>query len=162
MRVLKRGSLLLMMGAALGFVLSGCGHLWTPPVPTVIFGPPMIQGERGEIVVSVADLPKGAGALGVTLGGIVYPTAKMADIEVEGVSGYVVLAQDFTGGQGGFVISTISSQGVASGPIAKITFRALEEIAPGELALDEDKISLIDVDNAPVDFDLTQPAYYAR
>ncbi len=161
MRAIRWGRVL-VAGAALVLLLAGCGHLWAPPAPAVIFGPPMVQGERGEIVVSVADLPKGAGALGVALGGITYPAAKMADVEVEGVAGYVVLAREFTGGQGGFVISTISSQGIASGPIAKITFRALGEIAPGEIALDEDKISLIDVDNAPLDFDLAQPAYYAR
>ncbi len=160
MRAIRWGGTTVL--GALAFVLLGCAHLWAPKAPSLIFGPPTVQGERGEMVVSVADLPKGVGALGVTLGGITYPEAKMADIKVEGASGYVVLAQEFASGQGGFIISTISSQGISSGPIAVITFRVLDDITPGEIAFDETKIALIDVDNAPVDFDLSQPIYYAR
>ena len=160
MRAIRWGGTTVL--GALAFVLLGCAHLWAPKAPSLIFGPPTVQGERGEMVVSVADLPKGVGALGVTLGGITYPEAKMADIKVEGASGYVVLAQEFASGQGGFIISTISSQGISSGPIAVITFRALGEIAPGEIAYDGTKIALIDVDNELVDFDLAQPIYYAR
>jgi hypothetical protein len=155
---IRRWGALAMGGAVL--VLAGCAHLWAPPAPTVIFGPPVVQGERGELVVSVADIPQGAGALAVELGGLVYPADKLADLEVEGLNGFVVLAQRFEAGQGGFVLASIS--GIEAGPIARITFRALAPVDPGDFTVDGAKVSLADEHNEPVEFTLSRPAYYAR
>lgn len=149
----------LALGAAV-LVLAGCAHLWAPPTPTVIFGPPVVQGERAEILVSVADIPQGAGALAVEFGGFTYPADKVADPVVEGIDGFVVLAQRFEAGQGGFVLASIS--GIEAGPVARITFRPLAPVAPGDFAVDATKVSLANEHNESVDFELAQPAYYAR
>jgi hypothetical protein len=150
------------LSAAAALSLAGCGWLFSPPPPKLVFGPPVIQGEYGRITVSVVGLPKGMGALGVQFGGFSYPAAKMADVRIKGVNGYLVLAQEFSGGQGGFVVSTISSQGMDTGPVAVIEFRALAPVGAGEIALDETKISMVDVGSSPLDFELAQPVYYAR
>ncbi|HIP98961.1 TPA: hypothetical protein EYH33_00225 [Candidatus Bipolaricaulota bacterium] len=155
---IRRWGALGLGGAVLA--LAGCAHLWAPPSPTVIFAPPVVQGERAEILVSVADVPGGAGALAVEFGGFTYPAHKLADLEVEGIGGFVVLAQRFEAGQGGFVVASIS--GIEAGPVARITFRPLAPLDPADFAVDENRVSLADEHNKLVDFELSQPAYYAR
>lgn len=159
MRAFARRALGLLASGAM-LLLSGCAHLWAPPRPQLIFGPPVIQGEYGEIVVSVAHVPRGMGALAVAYGGISYPAAKMVEVEVEGMNGYTAFAQRFVSGQGGFVISSIS--GLEAGPVARIRFRALAPVSPGEISVDGSAIYMVDGDNKPVDFELSRPAYYAR
>ncbi len=142
--------------------LVGCIRLWAPPAPALIFGPPVVEGEHGKIVVSVADMPQGGvGAIGVEFGGISYPADKMGDFRVKGLNGFEVLAWDFHDGEGGFV--AVSTTAMISGPIAVIEFAAADEVSPAEIGLDDSKIGLASAHNTLIeDFELSRPAYYAR
>lgn len=143
-------------------ILGGCAHLWQPPKPTVIFGPPVVEGDHGRIVVSVANMPKdGVGAIAVEYGGMTYPDGKMGDFKVEGMNGFEALAWDFHDGKGGFVAA--STTATVSGPIAVITFKATGKVTPEEIGIAEDKVSLASAHNTLITgFEVSQPAYYAR
>lgn len=143
--------------------LFGCTHLWQQPLsPTVVFGPPLIEGDVGKIVVSVANIPDGGlGAMAVKLGGFEYPENKMDDITVVGESGFEALAWQFSGGEGGFVLA--SSSGIKAGPVAEIRFRANGKVNPADIHIDPGKISLCSAENTLVPgFEGRVSAYYAR
>ena len=155
--IFKLGLLVALVG-----VLAGCSHLWAPPKPTLIFGPPVVEGDHGKIVVSVADMPQdGVGAIGVAFGGISYPADKMGAFSVKGMNGFEVLAWDFHDGEGGFV--AVSTTAMESGPIAVIEFEAEGAISPAEIGIDAAKISLASAHNTLIEgFEISRPAYYAR
>ena len=158
MRTIFRLGVLVVLAS----VLAGCSHLWAPPKPTLIFGPPVVEGDHGKIVVSVANMPRdGVGAIGVEFGGISYPAAKMGDFRVKGLNGFEVLAWDFHDGEGGFV--AVSTTAMESGPIAVIEFEAEGAISPAEIGIDAAKISLASAHNTLIEgFEISRPAYYAR
>lgn len=151
----------MLFGALLWLV--GCAHLWQPPKPTtVVFGPPLIEGDVGKIVVSVANIPdKGLGAMAVKFGGFEYPADKMEGITVVGESGFEALAWKFSGGKGGFVLA--SSSGIKTGPVAEIRFRANGKVNPAEIHIDPGRISLASAENRLIEgVEVSLPAYYAR
>jgi len=157
------GAATLLFGAL--FWLFGCAHLWQPPnpKPAVIFGPPLIEGDVGKIVVSVAYIPSDEelGAMVVEFGGFKYPAAKMDKITVVGKSGFEALAWKFSNGEGGFVLA--STTGIEAGPVAEIRFRAKGKVSPAEIQIDSTKISLASAQNTLIKgFDVTFPVYYAR
>jgi hypothetical protein len=152
--------LLFLAAGALG--LLGCAHLWQPPRPTVIFGPPVIEGDRGKIVVSVSNIPQdGLGAIAVEFGGLTYPADKMEGFSLEGLNGFEVLAWEFAGGQGGFVAA--STAGLESGSVVAISFKAKEKVDASEIVIDKAKVSLASARNTLIeDFEVSMPSYYAR
>jgi hypothetical protein len=145
--------------------LWGCTNLWAPAppdhIPKLIFGPPVVEGDHGKIVVSVVDMPQdGVGAIAVEFGGIIYPTAKMSDFQVKGVNGLQALAWDFHDGKGGFV--AVSTTAIASGPVAVISFTVTGPVGSG-IVVYAAKISLASAHNTLIQgFKISQPAYYAR
>jgi len=155
--IFRLGVLIAMAG-----VLAGCSHLWAPPKLTLIFGPPVVEGDHGKIVVSVANMSRdGVGAIGVAFGGTSYPAAKMGGFRVKGLNGFEVLAWDFHDGEGGFVAASITA--MESGPIAVIEFEAAGAVSPAEIGIDASKISLTSAHNTLIEgFGVSQPAYYAR
>ena len=147
---------------ALAGVLAGCSHLWAPPKPMLIFGPPVVEGDHGKIVVSVVNMSRdGVGAIAVAFGGISYPADKMGAFSVKGMNGFEVLAWDFHDGEGGFVAA--STTAMESGPIAVIEFEAAGAISLAEIGIDDSKISLASARNTLIeDFEISRPAYYTR
>ena len=151
----------------LAVILGGCAYLWQPPspAPQVIFGSPVMEGDHGKIVVSVANMPQdGVGAIAVKYGGITYPADKMSDFKVEGRNGFKAIAWDFSNGKGGFV--AVSTTAISSGPIAVITFKATRKINSSDIEIAKnitDLISLASAHNTLItDFKVYRPAYYAR
>ena len=74
------------------------------PEPTLLLSPVVINGDRGEILLSVKNMPDGGlASLAVVLGGIEYGTSgKISNVSVEALAGFVVLAEQFDADDGGF------------------------------------------------------------
>lgn len=171
MRASNRRKLVFLLGVGLILVLSACmGHWFTPKqVATLIIGNPQVFGLKGEVIISVANMPQGGLAsiaidnLGITYNNLsIDPTS----ISATGLSGFRVLAQDFTTTPGkGRLVAANAPAGVGSGTILKITFRVTGPGATlGILPADKGKVTLgSDLNTLIANWTLgTGKAYYAK
>lgn len=125
-----------LLGVAACIALTACISQWlAPPVePTLAIGDPVVAGGRGEVLLSVVDMPDGGlAAMAVLPGGMTYAPAKVTNVTLVGLNGFIVLASEFAGGHGRFVIVNPSA-GRAVGPIAKLTFDVSGAVTSGDLA----------------------------
>ena len=149
MRASNRRKLVFLLGVGLILALSACmGHWFTPKqVPTLIIGNPQIFGLKGEVIMSVANMPQGGlASIAIANLGITYNNLSIvpASITATGLNGFRVLAQDFitTPGKGRLVAANAPS-GLGSGTILKITFRVAGPGATfGVLPADKGKVTL--------------------
>jgi hypothetical protein len=112
----------LATGLVLG--LSACMGNWlgTQTKATLIIGDPVVSTGKGQLILSVADMPQeGLASLAVDLGGMTYTAAEVSNVVVTGINGFTVLASQFVGGNGRFVIVNPTS-GTVTGPVAKLEF----------------------------------------
>ena len=109
--------------------LTACMGAWFTPQQkaTLIIGQPVITGNRGEVRISVVNMPDG-GVAGIKLGkvndeAITFSDIDAASIVATGLNGFTVLAQDFTTNAGkGCLLGANASTGITGGKILKITF----------------------------------------
>ena len=139
------GSILLLL--ALAGTLTACfGHWFTPPqLAVLIVGPPVAQGGRYEVILSVADMPDG-GVAGIQLGTVALPAIEFTNVDVatitaEGASGFRVTAQDYTAGPpiAGCLVAAYGGAPIVSGPVLRLSFEAT---GVPTVTLDETRIRL--------------------
>jgi len=160
----RQWALVCVAVVALVAALVGCTHLFTGSrVPTLLLGEVTITADRGQILLSAKNMPDGGlASVAVTLGGIIYDVAKIDNVSVEGLSGFEVPAQQFAGGNGGFVL-VHPSAGLPAGAFAKITFDATGDPTLADFAFSKGDISLADDSYHAVSFQLQDEyAYYAK
>jgi hypothetical protein len=136
------GSILLLV--ALALTLAACiGQWFTPPQSAVlIVGPPVAKGGRYEVLISVADLPDG-GVAGIQFGAAGQPAITFTNVDVatvvaEGLSGFRVTAQQFTGGES-YLLAVYGAAPIESGAVLKLSFEATWNPT---VTLDEDRVWL--------------------
>jgi len=123
-----RTRLIVVAMLALGLILglSACMGAWFTQEQraTLIIGKPMITGNRGEVLISVANMPnKGLASIAIDNEGITYTNIKDASIEATGLNGFTVLAQDFTTtANKGRLVAANPTSGSVGGTIIKVTF----------------------------------------
>ncbi len=124
MRGRIQSALLAALATGLVLGLSACMGNWlgTQTKPTLIIGDPVVSTGKGQVILSVSDMPdEGLASLAVDVGGMTYVTTKVSNIVVTGMNGFTVLAQEFVGGNGRFVLVNPTS-GTVTGPVAKLEF----------------------------------------
>jgi len=151
---------------AIGLVLglAACMELFSGVrTPTLILGEIRVAGGRGEILLSVSDMPDGGlASFAVHVTGIEYP-AVVANVAVEGLNGFEVLAQQFTvgsPGSGGFLVAHASA-GLPAGEFAKLTFDISGTVVLSDFTFDQSKISMGDDDNHLISpFEIKEAYHY--
>jgi hypothetical protein len=116
----------LLLAAGLLLVLTACMGGWFTQQQnaTLVIGKPVVSGGRGEVMISVTDMPnQGLASIAIDDLGITYNDIDSASIETEGLNGFTVLAQDFTTTAGkGRLVAANPTSGSVGGTIIKITF----------------------------------------
>ena len=134
-----------MLALSLILTLTACMGQWFTPkqVATLIIGKPVISGNRGEVVISVANMPgQGLASIAIDEKGITFNDINAATITATGLNGFTVLAQDFTTTPGkGCLVAANSTSGNVSGPILKITFEVTGANPTLEI-VDQGKVTL--------------------
>lgn len=86
-----------MLALVLILGLTACmGHWFTPKqAATLIIGLPQVLGGKGEVLISVANMPQGGlASISINNLGITYTNITPASIVATGLNGFTVLAQD--------------------------------------------------------------------
>lgn len=164
-----RVQVLLLAVLATGLVLglSACMGNWfgTSTKATLIIGDPIvISAGKGQLILSVADMPQeGVASLAVDVGGMTFIATKISNIVVTGINGFTVLAKDFVGGNGRFVIANPTS-GTVTGPVAKLEFDVTGTVTSTDFIFVKANITLgSDLDALITPWVLgTGKAYYAK
>ncbi|MCX6094903.1 MAG: hypothetical protein NTY63_08810 [Candidatus Bipolaricaulota bacterium] len=115
------------LGGAIVLGLAACGGFFAPSteLPTLYVGDVQASGTYGYVLVAVVDMPAG-GLAAIQFGEVGSAAIALSDIdpasvEIEGVNGFVVLAEAF-GPVGGAVIAASGADGVVGGDILRFTF----------------------------------------
>jgi len=115
-----------LLAVGLILALTACmGHWFTPKQEaTLIIGKLALSGNRGEVLISVTNMPnQGLASIAIDDQGITFDDIEAASIEVTGLNGFTVLAQDFTTTAGnGRLVAANPTSGSVGGTILKITF----------------------------------------
>jgi hypothetical protein len=153
---------LVAVGVILG--ITACMNWFTgAPESTLLLGPVIIGGERGEILLSVKNMPDGGlASLAVVLGGITYDITKISNVTVEPLVGFTVLAEQFIAGVGGFMVAH-SCAGLHDGAFAKIVFTATNNPVLTDFVFTKADMSMGDDSNNAIAFVLQDAfAYYSK
>ncbi len=168
MRAKGRLILIGLLAAALAVSLFGCMGNWFTQTQkaSLIIGDPVVSGATGTILVSVTSMPdKGLASLAVETGGVTLPKTKVAVVQVTGLNGFTVLAQDYNPltGDVRFVIANANA-GSVGGTVAQITFTALGLVAATDVVTNSSDIQLGSADNTLItNWQLVAgKAYYAK
>lgn len=144
----SKGRLILigLLAGLLAVSLFGCMGNWFTQTQkaSLIFGDPVISGGTGTILVSVTNMPAGGlAALAAEAGGLTLPETKVSNVNVTGLNGFTVLAQDYNATTGDvlFVVSNANA-GSTGGTVAKITFTASGSIAASEITTSSSDMQL--------------------
>ena len=121
-----RLAVLSLLSVGMILVLTGCMGGWFTQEQKayLVIGTPVVTGNHGEVIISVVNMPsEGAASIAINDEGITYTDITGTSINVEGLNGFTVLAQDFTTsiGKGGLAACNANG-GIAGSPILKITF----------------------------------------
>jgi len=142
--VRSRRVVLGLLAVALILGLTACMGGWFTHEQnaTLIIGQPAISGNRGEVLISVTNMPnQGLASIAIDDQGITFDDINAASIEVTGLNGFTVLASDFTTTTDkGSLAAANSTSGSAGGTILKITFEVTG--ANPTFTLDKTKVSI--------------------
>jgi len=115
---------MLTLGLILG--LTACMGGWFTPKQeaTLIIGKPVVSGNRGEVVISVANMPQqGLASIAIDDKGITFDDIEASSIVATGLNGFTVLASDFTTTTDkGRLVAANPTSGSVGGTIIKIIF----------------------------------------
>jgi len=163
-----RKAILGLLTVGLLLALSACMGQWFTQEQKayVVIGAPVVTGGRGEVVISVANMPQeGMASMEVNVDGMTYNNAKITNIVLAGLNGFTVLASEFddTNGKGRFVIANANA-GSVGGTVAKLTFDVAGNIGAGDVTFHEPHIELGSHLNTTITgWELsTNKAYYAK
>jgi hypothetical protein len=139
-------ALLAVLATGLVLGLSACMGNWlgTPTKATLIIGDPVLSTGKGQVILSVADMPQdGLASLAVKVDGVTYVTTKVSHVVVTGINGFTVLASQFDDatGKGEFLIVNPTS-GTVTGPVAKLEFDVTGTVTGAPFGFDKPKIEL--------------------
>jgi len=158
----RRLLLLSALGAGLVLGLAGCMELFTGAgTPTLILGEVRLFEGRGEILLSVRDMPDGGlASVAVQITGITY-TDKVDNVRVEGLNGFEVLAQQFdpSPGSGGFFVAHPCA-GLPAGEFAKLVFDVTGTVTLDEFTVDKNDIAMGDDSNMAITFVMDEAYHY--
>ena len=146
--------------------ITACVHWFTAASgPTLIIGPVIITGQRGEIVLSVVDMPGGglASMAAEVLTSIIYDPLKVANVTVVGLAGFEILAQQFIAGVGGF-FAAHATTGLEAGAFAKLVFDVTDpSVTIADFAFNPTGIDLGDDNNQNITYQIQDAyKYYAK
>ena len=150
-----RGAVIVLAAIAIAVGITACMNWFTSvETPTLLLGEVTIIGDRGEILLSAKDMPGGGlASLAVVLGGIAYKSDKVSDVSVEGLLGFIVVAQEFDSNDGGFLLAH-SCSGLFDGVFAKIVFTATGNPTLADFTVTAADISMEDDSGNAIAFDL--------
>ena len=164
----QRCVLVSLVAIAVVLGITACMHWFAAaPVPTLIIGPVTLLGggNRGEILLSVTDMPGGglASMAANVLTGIVYDPLKVANISVVGLAGFEVLAQQFIAGVGGFLVAHAVT-GLPAGDFVKLVFDVTDpSVTLADFTFNQASIDLGDDSNQDVAYQIMDAfKYYAK
>ena len=148
----RRWTWLLLCAVGVGLVLglAACMELFSGAgTPTLILGEVRMIDGRGEILLSVKDMPDGGlASFAVHVTAIEYPQS-VTNVVVEGLNGFEVLAEQFADGnpgEGGFYVGHASA-GLKAGEFAKLAFDVSGAVTLAEFDFIKSGISMGDDDN---------------
>jgi len=155
---------LVALGVVIG--ITACMNWFSGnPEPTLLLSPVVITGDRGEVLLSVKNMPDGGlASLAVVLGGITYVPGKISNVAVEPLAGFIVLAEQFNDvtGIGGFLVAHACA-GLHAGAFAKITFTATNSPTLADFVFAKADMSMGDDSNNAIAFVLQDAfAYYSK
>ena len=115
-----------LLMVSLPLAISSCMGFFqnTAQAPTLIIGKPALSGNRGEVFISVADMPNnGLASIAIDDKGITFDDIKAVSIEAEGLNGFTILASDFTTtANKGCLVAINPNSGSVGGTLIKVTF----------------------------------------
>lgn len=148
--------------------LSACMGQWFTHEQTayLVIGTPVVTGTHGEVIISVVNMPdEGMASMAVDVDGMTYTKAKISNIVVAGLNGFIVVSSKFddTTGNGRFVIANANA-GSIGGTVAKLTFDVTGSVGSGDLPFNAPHIKLgSHLDTLITGWQLgTGTAYYAK
>ena len=153
---------MLALGLILGLTACMGGWFTHQQNATLIIGQPAISGNRGEVLISVANMPnQGLASIAIDAQGIATANIDPTSVQVEGLNGFTLLASEFVGTHGCLAAAN-STSGSAGGTILKISFEVTA--ANPTLTLDKTKVSIGSALNTLITaWDLnTDTSYYAK
>jgi len=167
-----RTRLIVVAMLALGLILglTACMGQWFTPkqVATLIIGKLVASGNRGEVLISVTNMPnQGLASIAIDDKGITFNDINAASIVATGLNGFTVLTQDFTTtADKGRLVAANPTSGSVGGTIIKITFEVMGANPTFEIqAGDKGKVTLGTALNTLITtWDLSSNAadYYAK
>ena len=156
------------MAAAVAISITSCIGFWDTPLQLgkLIVSDVVVTGSGGYVLVSVADMP-GGGLASIQFGtvgdeAIDFTNIAASSIEIEGQSGFVPLAQDFTtNAYKGSAIAANAVTGIDGGVVLKFTFTITG--SPATFTIDATKVSLGSHANAMITgWELSFVDYYTQ
>lgn len=158
--------ILTLLTVGLAFALTACMGQWFAheQSATLIIGDMVISGNRGEVLISIVNMPdQGLASIGIADQGIGFADIKAASIEVEGLNGFTIASSDFSATTNkGCLVATNITSGNEAGTILKVTFEAN---GPNPtFTVDKTKVSIWSALNTLITtWDLnTDTSYYAK
>ena len=122
--VRSRRVVVAMLAVGLIFALTACMGGWFTheQKATLIIGQPAISGNRGEVLISVTNMPnQGLASIAIKDQGITTTNIDPTSVKVEGLNGFTLLASEFVGTHGCLAAAN-STSGSVGGTILKISF----------------------------------------
>ena len=158
-----RGAVICLTAIAVVIGITACMNMTGVTGPTLLLSPVTIIGDRGEILLSVKNMPDGGlASLAVVLGGIAYDDTKISNVSVEALAGFMVLAEQFDVDDGGFLVAH-SCAGLHDGAFAKIVFTATGNPVLADFVFEPTDITMGDDSNNAIAFEIQDEfAYYAK
>jgi len=153
---------LLAVGLILGLTACMGGWFTHEQKATLIIGQPAISGNRGEVLISVTNMPnQGLASIAIKDQGITTANIDPTSVQVEGLNGFTLLASKFVGTDGRLA-AVNSTSGSVGGTILKITFEVTG--ANPTFTLDKTKVSIGNALNTLITaWDLNiDTTYYAK
>ena len=153
---------MLALGLILGLTACMGGWFTHEQNATLIVGQPAISGNRGEVLISVTNMPnQGLASIAIDDQGITTTNIDLTSVQVEGLNGFTLLASEFVGTHGRLTAIN-STSGSVGGTIIKITFEVTG--ANPTFTLDKTKVSIGSALNTLITtWDLnTNANYYAK
>jgi len=153
-----------VLAVGLIFALTACMGGWFTheQTATLIIGQPAISGNRGEVLISVTNMPnQGLASIAIDDQGITTANIDPTSVQVEGLNGFTILASEFVDTHGCLAAAN-STSGSVGGTILKITFEVTG--ANPTFTLDKTKVSIGNALNTLITtWDLNiDTSYYAK
>ena len=110
----------------------------------MIVGPLTISSNRGEIVLSVANMPNGGlASVAVEFGGLAYDVDRISNVRIEALSGFKVATSSVEDGEAAFLLCNPCA-GLRMGEFVRLTFDTTGDVILNDFAFRKMDIELGD------------------